>query len=473
MFSSKFIKNQTCALVLSAAAAAACAAQLPPELAAAAKNAGITETSLGLWVSKAGADKPVLSVNSRRPMNPASVMKVVTTYAALDLLGPAHRETTTLYSAAGIDEKGVLREAFLKGTGDAHFVAEDVWLFAERLAGLGVKRIAGNIAADRTAFDAASRVEDQGSFDGAASRPYNVGPDPLAANFKTVSLTFTPQTQGLVRVSALPRLSGITVPETIRGVKGFCGDVKAKVGVTLEGGTIRFAGSYPVSCGVKTVHYALFDENVYLTGILRDALARAGITWSGRIVDGEVPARAKAVASTESAPLSQTVTWINKFSNNAMARQLFMTLSFADADGMTRPATLARSRAVVTQWLQTKGINPKSVTIDNGSGLSRTARISAETLGRVLNRAWVSPVMPEMMASLPAAGVDGTMKKRGLKTGSAHIKTGYLKDSRSVAGWVTTPAGDRYTVVMMVNSKRPDGAKAFSDAVLAWCAGRR
>lgn len=156
-----------------------------------------------------------------------------------------------------------------------------------------------------------------------------------------------------------------------------------------------------------------------------------------------------------------------------MARQLFMTLSFADADGMTRPATLARSRAVVTQWLQTKGINPKSVTIDNGSGLSRTARISAETLGRVLNRAWMSPVMPEMMASLPAAGVDGTMKKRGLKTGSAHIKTGYLKDSRSVAGWVTTPAGDRYTVVMMVNSKRPDGAKAFSDAVLAWCAGRR
>lgn len=112
MFSSKFIKNQTCALVLSAAAAAACAAQLPPELAAAAKNAGITETSLGLWVSKAGADKPVLSVNSRRPMNPASVMKVVTTYAALDLLGPAHRETTTLYSAAGIDERAFCVKRF-------------------------------------------------------------------------------------------------------------------------------------------------------------------------------------------------------------------------------------------------------------------------------------------------------------------------------------------------------------------------
>ena len=177
------------------------------------------------------------------------------------------------------------------------------------------------------------------------------------------------------------------------------------------------------------------------------------------------------LAEIQSQPLPTIVSLINKYSNNTMARHVFLTLSQTDPVGTAKPATLTRSRAVTDRWLvKAAGEVPSGTFIDNGSGLSRETKISAETMGRVLNYGFNSYVMPEFMASLPSAGFDGTMKKRGLATGSAHVKTGLIRDVRSIAGYVTDINARRWSVVVMMNGKRLDGDRIFSQAVLQWCA---
>ena len=403
------------------------------------REAGFRAGEAALWIADVDTGYVEAAVNAGRPMEPASIMKVVTTAVALDRLGPAWRSKTRFSADSRPDKNGRITGAVLTGGGDAHFVMED-----------------------RSRYAASASVSDQSAFDGAGSRPYNVGPDAAALNFKTVSLTVTPDG----RVAALPPLSGIGLPARVRVVTGSCGDWKQQLSPVFDGRTLRFKGTYPAACGTKTLHYSAWDADRYATALLRQVFTESGIRWQGRVVSGRTPAEKIPLAESESAPLSRTVVWINKFSNNTMARQLFLELGLTDSLGTTAPATLERSRTVVNAWLQEKAI-PGRLTIDNGSGLSRSARVSAETLGGVLQTVWKSAYMPEFMASLPAAGIDGTMKRRPVPAGSAHLKTGYLKTVRSLAGFVTDKKGRRHVLVLMVNAANPAAAKALGDDITA------
>lgn len=425
-------------------------------------RAGFKPGEVALWVSDAETGRVEAAVNEARLMVPASIMKVVTTAVALDRLGPAWR-TTTRFSADGRpDKNGRITGAVLTGGGDAHFVVEDVWLLAERLKSAGVTSIAGNITIDRSRYAKDVSVADQSAFDGAGTRPYNVGPDAAALNFKTVSLTVTPDG----RVAAMPTLSGIRLPERVRVVKGACGDWKRQLSPSFDGRTLRLKGTYPAACGTKTLHYSAWDADRYAAALLRQVFNETGIRWQGTAVSGRTPAGKTPLAEGESAPLSRTVVWINKFSNNTMARQLFLEVGLTDSQGTAAPATVERSRAVVKAWLREKKL-AEDLVIDNGSGLSRSAKVSAATLGGVLQTVWKSAYMPEFMASLPAAGIDGTMKHRPLPAGSAHLKTGYLKTVRSLAGFVTDKQGRRHILVLIVNAANPSAAKALGDDITA------
>ncbi len=450
-----------------AAAAAPSQAAVPAEVQSIIARSGLKTKDVALWIAPAGRRDAAVALNEARLMEPASVMKVVTTAAALDLMTPAWTTVTRFGAAAAPDAAGRIRGAAFVGGGDAHFVVENVWLMAERLAQRGVKMIEGDIVIDRSRYARAVRVADQGAFDGAATRPYNVGPDPAAVNFKTVSLTVT--SDG--RVTAVPALSGITLPAKVRVVSGPCGNWKAGLLPQFDGQTLRFRGTYPAACGEKTLHYSDWDADAYVTALFRRVFAQSGIRWAGRAKEGRARP-AVMLAEMPSAPLSRTVVWINKFSNNAMARQLFLELGLTDERGDAAPATLERSRAVVRRWLAAKGVHAGEIQADNGSGLSRTARVSARALGEVLTSVWTSSVMPEFMASLPFAGVDGTMKKRPMAAGSAHLKTGFLRDARSLAGYVTDRTGQRHVFVMLVNAKSPDAARKLGDELIAWTAAQ-
>jgi len=174
----------------------------------------------------------------------------------------------------------------------------------------------------------------------------------------------------------------------------------------------------------------------------------------------------------ESPALAQVVRDMNKFSNNVMARQLFLTLG---AEGAGEPATPEKADRVIREWLAGKGLSVPELILENGSGLSRSERISARNLGLLLLSSFRSPVMPELIASLPLAAVDGTMKKRlsdADVAGQAHIKTGSLTGVRSIAGYVLDAQGRRLVVVSMVNHPNAGNAQAAQDALLAWIYNR-
>jgi D-alanyl-D-alanine carboxypeptidase/D-alanyl-D-alanine-endopeptidase (penicillin-binding protein 4) len=172
---------------------------------------------------------------------------------------------------------------------------------------------------------------------------------------------------------------------------------------------------------------------------------------------------------TSTRNLGEVVRDVNKFSNNVMARQLLLQTS-ADAS-RRQPATLERARRVVVVWLEQRGLRAPELVIENGSGLSRSERISPTSLARLLADAARSDQAQVFLESLPVVGVDGTMKSR-LKNepvaGNAWIKTGSLNDVRSIAGYVTAASGRRYAVVLIVNGPRAEGTGAAQDALLRW-----
>jgi D-alanyl-D-alanine carboxypeptidase/D-alanyl-D-alanine-endopeptidase (penicillin-binding protein 4) len=199
---------------------------------------------------------------------------------------------------------------------------------------------------------------------------------------------------------------------------------------------------------------------------MRAGWTALGGVWTGKWMKGKTPDGAQVLYTLTSKPLSLMIRDMNKNSINPIARNLFLGISAGTPGGATRLA----SRNAVTQWMASQGIPTEGFLIDNGSGLSRTARISTDQLTGVLLAAGKKPWSPEFMSSLPIAGVDGTMKRRGLEEGGAHIKTGYIRGVRSVAGYVRSASGTLYAVSAIVNDPNALGAKPVLDAVLNYAA---
>jgi D-alanyl-D-alanine carboxypeptidase/D-alanyl-D-alanine-endopeptidase (penicillin-binding protein 4) len=193
-----------------------------------------------------------------------------------------------------------------------------------------------------------------------------------------------------------------------------------------------------------------------------------GGTWSGTVREGTVSASARLFHTQESPALADVVRDMNKFSNNVIARQLFLTIG-AGTSGP--PARSEAARGAIRQWVEAKGIAAPELVMENGSGLSRLERISAASLAGLLQAAWRSNVMPEFIASMPVAAVDGTMRRRLRKegvAGNAHVKTGLLSDVRAMAGYVRDSGGRRHIVVMLVNHPNAHQSQAALDALLRW-----
>ena len=150
-----------------------------------------------------------------------------------------------------------------------------------------------------------------------------------------------------------------------------------------------------------------------------------------------------------------------------MARQIFLTL---DAN---RPATPEGAQRRVQGWLAEKRLNLPELVVDNGSGLSRSERISADGLSRMLLAAWQSPVMPELVSSLPIMSIDGTLKRRmngSSLSGRAHLKTGYLDGVRALAGYVLDSENRRWVLVFLINDAKSLAGRPAMDAMLRWIA---
>jgi serine-type D-Ala-D-Ala carboxypeptidase/endopeptidase (penicillin-binding protein 4) len=449
-----------------ATSAATLASDLPPEVKSALQRARVPEEALSVVIQEAGSARSVLALNSRAPVNPASVVKLVTTYAALDQLGPAWTWSTPVWLHGTVRDGVLDGNLVIKGQGDPKLVPERVWLMLRRVQQLGVREIRGDIVLDRGAFAPAEGAP--ADFDGESTRPYNVQPDALLLNYKSVTFSFVPDpARGVARVIADPDLSGTTAERTVPLAAGPCNDWRSALKAAPGDGGYRFSGSYATTCGEQAWPLADPDAATYNARLIGMLWRDLGGRLTGTVRDGPSPVDMPPTFEQRSPALGEVVRDINKFSNNVMAQQLFLTLALQRPPGV--PATADGARESMRRWASERlGDAPAELVLDNGSGLSRQTRVTAQWLARLLQQAYASAVMPELMSSLPVNGLDGTLRRSRASAGRAHLKTGSLRDVAGVAGYVLSDSGRRYVLVAIINHANANQARPALDALVQW-----
>ena len=440
---------------------------LPAPVISALQRAKVPLEALHVVVMEAnGSQKTsaLLSHEATSSINPASLSKLATTVVALDLLGPTFVWRTPVY-IDGLVRDGVLQgNVYVRGSGDPRLVVERVWLLMRRLQGLGVQKIQGDIVLDRSAFDLPER--NPASFDGEPLRPYNASPDALLVNFKSLVFQFIPdRAANVARIHVEPPLAGVQFPATVPLSNADCSDYRTSLRAEwADPLRIRFAGSFPAVCGEKVWPVAYAAPQQFAARAIAGMWQQVGGQLVGQVRDGVVPANLQPVFSVESPALSEVIRDINKFSNNVMAQQLFLTLS-QHARGT---GSWEASREAMQTWWRDR-IGGEVPVFDNGSGLSREERVSALGLARLLQFAWASPTMSELMGSLPVSGLDGTLK-RSKSQSIAHLKTGSLRDVAGIAGYVDAANGKRLILVAVLNHANAQAARGTLDLLVDWTA---
>jgi len=452
---------------------------LPAELRPAWRNTKLPDTALSLVVQEIGGPQ-LLAFAADAPRNPASVMKLVTTWLALSELGPQHVWRTAFLTDPGArpDVQGRLAAPlYWRAGGDPMLHVKDVWALLHTLRLRGVRQI-GDVVVDRSVFGLVAI--DPGEFDGAADRPYNASPDALVVGFGAVQLTFVPDPAAKHWHAFMdPPVAGVTLDGALQWRDGRCtgqSGVTTEPVLTAQGVTLRIQGQVAGACGEFSLYRLVLTQPRFATEVLRYLWRQMGGVMSGQVRAGNVPVDAVRLVEHESPPLGELIRAVNKSSNNLMARMLLLSLGGKYGQGESQaPVTLPASRAAARAALAAQGLHMPELVLDNGAGLSRVGRISANSLARLLRTAWQSPWMPEYMASLAIVGVDGTVGRRlrnSPASGRAHLKTGSLRDVRAVAGYVQGASGKRYIVASLVNHDQAHAAQAFEDALIAWLAQR-
>ena len=454
----------------------ASASGLPEVVRQALTKARIPETAVGIYVREVDASQPLLAINADAAMNPASVMKLVTTYAGLELLGPAYTWRTEVYASGTLEQGKLTGDLIIKGYGDPNLNLENFWLLMRQIRQTGLKAIAGDLVLDYSHYSLPP--EDPGAFDGQPYKTYNVLPEALLVNYRTSAVHLFPDPQhDRVRVVADPETPLLDLQNNLKLTKKKCGywrnAVRADVRPHEAGNghvSVLLNGAYSVECGQNTYYLSLHESTAYIYDLFRDLWSQLGGTFEGGVRRGTVPESLPPLKVYHSPPLAEVIRGINKYSNNVAARQLFLSLGETQANG-EKFVSLDLAYAAIQQWLFAKRLNFPEMIIENGSGLSRRARISARHLGDLLQAAYHSPVMPELMASLAIVAVDGTARNRLRNSGvaaRAHIKTGSLRDVSAVAGYVLGKNNRRYAVVFMANHANAANAKPAIDRLLEW-----
>ena len=438
------------------------AAQLPDSVRLELKKAGIPIDAVAIEVREAGKSRPLISLNADRAMNPASTMKLLTTYGGLEILGPAYRWKTEAYLDGKL-ENGILNgNVVFKGYGDPKLTIEAFWLWLRELRQRGLREIRGDIVLDSSFF--ADDRYDPAAFDNKPNRAYNVGPKALLLNFHALHLRLlpnSPQTTALLE----PELYRYQLINHITTSANLPCNGEDAYQSRLDGHNIILEGSIPANCGEQQDYFSLLPTDEYFFAVFAALWQELGGQIQGHVRSGIAPATLSVFSTHLSPPLSEIIRDINKFSNNTMARQLFLTLGTSDA----KSASIAHSTEAIERWLGNEQF-PELV-LENGAGLSRTERISAQHLAFILNRAALSPYSAELEASLPILGMDGTVKKRfkddGI-AGHAHLKTGSLEGVKSLAGYVHARSSKQWILVFIINHPNAKYGQAAQDALIEW-----
>jgi serine-type D-Ala-D-Ala carboxypeptidase/endopeptidase (penicillin-binding protein 4) len=432
------------------------ATSLPRSLEIITQGHQLAESSYSLLVQEVGKADAVLSINTEVPRNPASTIKVVTTLAALEVLGPSYLWPTEVY-ALGKIRNGVLDgDLLIKGYGDPYMVTENFWKLLQEVQRKGIREIKGDLIIDDSYFSVGAA--NPADFDNKPERAYNVVPNALLVNFKAAYFHFYPSSNGRsVVVKSDPELPNLNIKNNLKLRKGRCGGFQRGIAINISQDSnknrVSFDGRYPASCGHYVMSRTVLNPETFAFGVFKNLWEQLGGSFNGKVKKSLAPSDRKPKLVWQSRPLAELIRLINKFSNNVMTRQILLTLA---AQVKEAPGTVENGRLVVNEYLQDRGIKTDSLYLANGAGLSRDVRVSAQLMGDALLHADTIAFMPEFVSSLSIMGMDGTARNRlrkRIKPGHAHIKTGTIDHVSAIAGFIDAVSGKRFVVVGMLNNQ--------------------
>jgi D-alanyl-D-alanine carboxypeptidase/D-alanyl-D-alanine-endopeptidase (penicillin-binding protein 4) len=355
--------------------------------------------------------------------------------------------------------------------------ADRWWGFVNGLRQAGVDRIGGDVVIDNSYF--AHQGDDRAAFDNRPYRSYNVLPDALLVNFQTVNVSVIPDSAtGAARVRVNPWPANLSVDNSVRLERGPCrrggGGVVVAMPEGPSGNRLSLGGHYAAGCGPMSVTRAVMRAPDFAFGTFKTFWQQSGGILDGGMRLGVVPPGARLLYTHESLTLAEVIRLVNKFSSNVMARHLLLTLAVEKAG---RPGTTAAGGRVIGEFFAGRGVDVPGLVLENGSGLSRVERISAEGLANVLLDAWRSPYAAEFQASLPLSAVDGTLRRRFRSPemeGRLRMKTGSLQDVSALAGYVNAASGRTYVAVIILNHPGAElgAGESVQAALVNWVFGR-
>ncbi len=445
--------------------------QLPWGVRKVLQKSNVDSGSMGVFVLRIGDRQPMLVFNENSPHVPASVMKLVTTYAALGTLGAHYRWPTEVYMTGQLKGGTLNGNLIIKGYGAPDFDTQQLRQILRQLRNKGVRHIRGQVVFDNSYFRPPNI--NPGAFDGKRYEAYNAQPDALLFNQKT-SEFIVQNVQGRAMVYTPAPAHNVRIVNHIRSVKGRCRgrarSPRMNVSSGPAGHVVTFSGRFSTRCGKRHYKKAITDSpSMIFASMQRYWKQDVGGVMKARFARGTTPAQARLLYRHQSAPLSQIIKEVNKESNNLMARQLLLSIG---ARKLGAPSTPRKGEQAIKQWLRSQKLNFAELRIENGSGLSRWSSISARHVGELLLHAYRSPHRQYLMDSLAIAGRDGTLKKRFRNTpvaGKGRFKTGSLRNARAIAGYVRGVDGREYIVSILHNgtAARQRGKKAH-DALIEW-----
>ncbi len=462
---------------------------LPESVLKVLKKYKIPQSDLSIYIRNLNASQALIELNADKIRSPASTMKLLTTYAALKELGPNYSWRTEVWMRGDFnkDNKGILKgDLILKGYGDPFLVYEDFYKLLRSLRDKGLREIQGNVIVDNSYFDLP--MHDPAAFDGKPYRIYNAASSALMFNFQATRFLFRPVLDktakndkpgkkkktgktGHVEIVAYPAIRQFSFINKVKLTRGKCRKSHYRpVFSKNKQGKLIIKGNYAKRCGQQYILRAVSkpEEHVFnaFAEIWADLKGRhkGGFKW-GRIKKGD-----ERFHVYSSPTLGSLMRLINKWSNNVMTRQLFLTLG---AKKYGAPGTPEKGKRAVLEILSENDINTDGIVLENGSGLSRKARISARQMASLLEMAYRDPMMPEFMASLSIPGVDGTLVNRFRKDdirGRSHFKTGTLTGVSAIAGYMLNRQGKWLLIVIQQNGKKTGGGRSrkVQDALLRW-----
>lgn len=444
------------------------AGALPADVTKALRDAGIPLHAVSFVVQPVDATKPVLTHNSDLALNPASVMKVLTSLVALEKLGPAFTWQTRVWAVGEIKQRTLNGDLVIQGEGDPTLTLERLWLLQREIKARGIDAIQGNLILDTRYFELPAL--DAGVLDGEPLAVYNALPGALLANYNATSVRLKVVADSVLITPDLS-LPELTLTSQLVVDDMPCGEWKDRLSpITFDAvrNELRLEGRYARDCGEKQLNLNVYDPTRHFDATFRALWKQSGGELSGHTMLASAPGDNAALFSFSSLPLAEALRNLNKYSNNVMTRNLYLTLGAAHAG---TPATLEKSRLAIDAWLAEKKIRAPELVLENGAGLSRIERISARSLVQILQAAYASPYFSEFESALPIVAVDGTLKRRFVDTpvaGRAHLKSGTLQDVRALAGYVLNHSGQRVIFVMMINHPNAEHGDGAQRALLTW-----